>query len=306
MFEITINSDICNKDGLCAMTCPVSIFQQDEKRTLPKIAEASLKRCFGCGQCMAICPQDAITHTGYPEGTVNPIQKEIVPKYDQLVELIRSRRSKRSYKEKPVERSVIEKVLEAARFAPSGHNEQSTEFIVVQDEQTIHEIGKLTAASLNKLASPFHSPIGRMMVRRAIGKRGAEYLGKLAPEFEGLASLYNSGTDLILHKPPVLVLFCADSVGGTLAGINANLALHNAALAAETVGLGCFYTGFVVVVSERDDSIAKLVGLPETHKIYGALAMGYPRLKFRKWMERNPAKVTWIGKNINDRYRTQI
>ncbi|NIV29839.1 MAG: nitroreductase, partial [Anaerolineae bacterium] len=38
----------------------------------------------------------------------------------------------------------------------------------------------------------------------------------------------------------------------------------------------------------------RLVGLPETHKIYGALAMGYPRLKFKNWPERNPASVTWL------------
>jgi nitroreductase len=114
---------------------------------------------------------------------------------------------------------------------------------------------------------------------------------------EGLADLYADGDDIILHEPPVLILFCADRVGGTFAGTNANLALHNAALAAEALGLGCFYTGFVVTACERDDSIAKLVGLPETHQIYGALAMGYPRLKYRKWPERNPANITWIGDN---------
>ena len=76
-------------------------------------------------------------------------------------------------------------------------------------------------------------------------------------------------------------MFCADSVGGIFASTNANIALHNAALAAEVLGLGCFYTGFVVIVSERDDRIAKLVGLPETHKIYGTLAVGYPRIKFK-------------------------
>jgi nitroreductase len=91
-----------------------------------------------------------------------------------------------------------------------------------------------------------------------------------------------------------LVLFCADSAGGSYANVNANLALHNAALAAEALGLGCFYAGFVVHAGERDDRIAKLISLPETHMIYGALAMGYPRLKFKKWPERNPAKITWI------------
>jgi hypothetical protein len=51
---------------------------------------------------------------------------------------------------------------------------------------------------------------------------------------------------------------------------------------------------FVVVATERDDRIPKLISLPETHAIYGALAMGYPRLTYKKWPERNPAKVMWI------------
>ncbi len=297
MFEIKINTDLCKKDGLCGLTCPVSIFQQEEKATIPTIAEDQLEICFGCGQCVSICPQGAISHSHYPDGTVHPVRSEYLPSYDQVLELVRSRRSKRSFKKKKVERDVIEKVLEVARLGPSGHNEQSTEFIVVQDEQMIYEIGRLTAAGLKKLAMPFRYTIGRMMMRWMIGPRGAAYVGELAPEFEALASMYNSGTDIIIHEPPMLILFCADSIGGTFAGTNANIALHNAALAAETVGLGCFYTGFVVTVSERDDSIAKLVGLPETHKIYGALAMGYPRLNFKRWPERNPAKVTWLGAN---------
>lgn len=297
MYEITIDTDLCKKDGLCAMTCPVSVLQQAEKATIPIISNAHLGSCFGCGQCVSVCPQGAISHSNYPEGTVSPIQSDMVLSYDQVLELLRSRRSKRAYRNKSVGKEVIEKVLEAARFAPSGHNEQSTEYFVIQDEEIIHEIGNLTAAGLKKLAVPFKSAIGRMMMRRIVGPRGAAYLGELAPEFEKLASLYREGTDIILHEPPVLLLFCADSVGGTFAGTNANIALHNAALAAEALGLGCFYTGFVVTISERDDSIPKLVGLPETHKIYGALAMGYPKIKFKKWPERNPAKITWIGEN---------
>jgi len=297
MYEITIDTALCKKDGLCAMTCPVAVIQQPEKATIPTIATDHLGSCFGCGHCVSICPQGAISHSNYLEGKLTPIQSDRVPSYDQVLELLRSRRSKRAYRKKAVEKEVIEKVLEAARFAPSGHNAQSTEYIVIQDEEIIHEVGKLTAAGLKKLAVPFKNAIGRLMMRQIVGPRGAAYLGELAPEFDKLASLYRAGTDIILHGPPVLLLFCADSVGGTFASTNANIALHNAALAAEALGLGCFYTGFVVIVSERNDSIAKLVGLPETHKIYGALAMGYPQIKFRKWPERNPAKVTWIGEN---------
>lgn len=295
MIEISHDASVCRKCGLCAMTCPIALIQQDERGTIPTIDTDRLDGCFRCGQCVAICPQGGISHSHFPEGAVNPVRDEYVPNYDQVLELVRSRRSKRSFKNRKVERDVLEKVLEVARLGPSGHNEQSTEFVVIQDEKLIHEIGALAAKGLARMAMPFKYAVGRMIMRPMMGRRGVEYVTELAPELEGLAEMYNEGTDLILHEPPVLILFCADSVGGTFAGTNANIALHNAALAAETVGLGCFYAGFLVYAGERDDSIARLVGLPETHKIYGALAVGYPRLRFQNWPERNPAKVTWLG-----------
>jgi Fe-S-cluster-containing hydrogenase component 2 len=125
MPEITINKDVCRKDSLCAMACIRTVFHQEEKNTVPVI-----DRCFGSGHCVAICPQGAISHTAYPKGSAHPISPVFVPNYAQIRELIRSRRSKRLFKEKTVKKVIIEKVVDAARVAPSGHNEQSTGYIV--------------------------------------------------------------------------------------------------------------------------------------------------------------------------------
>jgi nitroreductase/NAD-dependent dihydropyrimidine dehydrogenase PreA subunit len=294
MIKITIDENLCHKDGLCTLACTYGIFQQKEKDTTPEIDEVMLEKCYRCGHCVSICPHGAISHSHFAEGSVKLTDAEKLPSYDDVLELMRNRRSKRLFKDKPVERAALEKVLEAARFAPSQHNDQSTEFIVVQDKKIIQELTALTAEGIAKLAGYAKNPIARMMTRRAIGKRGAAALFELAPELEGLVELYKNGTDWILRNAPVLLLFCADSAGGTFSATNANLALHNAALAAETLGLGCFYAGFVIHSSELDGRIGKLVSLPETHAIYGALAIGYPRLKFNKWPERNPAKVAWL------------
>jgi len=293
MAEMKIDESLCKTCGSCVLACCRGVFVQDEKGTVPRITTPEM--CFGCGQCVAVCPQGAISHNLYPDGTVTPVQREKLPDYDGVLELIRSRRSRRRFRDKPVEREVLEKVLDAARFAPSGHNEQATEYVVVQDPDVLGKIGAITAKGLRRQAMPFQYAVGRAIMRMMIGPRGTEYVTELAPELEGLAEMYDEGRDLILNEAPVLVLFCADSAGGNFANVAANLGLQNAYLAAESLGLGCFYAGFIVLVSERDDSIAKLVGLPDTHKIYGALAMGYPKVTFRSWPERKPLRVTWVG-----------
>ena len=63
-----------------------------------------------------------------------------------LFEAIRERKSVRSYDEKPVPTDVLEKILEAARIAPSASNVQPWHFIIVTDLQ------KRTALSTGKYA----------------------------------------------------------------------------------------------------------------------------------------------------------
>lgn len=295
MVSITIDPATCKADGLCAAACPVGILKQDEPGGVLRVDETITDKCFACGQCVAICPNGAILHDGFGADAVHPVRKDLVPSYDQVLELVRSRRSRRLFRDQPVEPEQIEKILDAARFAPSGHNEQGTEFVVVQGQENIRDIARLTAKGMRKTASPFHSPVGRMIMKMALGRRGADYVGKLAPEMDHVVDRFEEGSDGILHNAPLLVLFCADRVGDFMAAINANIALHNAALAAEALGLGCFYTGFIVMAARRGDEIARRVSLPETHTIYGGLALGYPGLHFNKWPERNPAKVGWIG-----------
>ena len=54
----------------------------------------------------------------------------------ELLEAIRTRRAIRRFKKEPVPPDLIEKLLEAARWAPSSVNSQPWEFIVVTDPET--------------------------------------------------------------------------------------------------------------------------------------------------------------------------
>ncbi len=63
---------------------------------------------------------------------------------DQVLDLIKSRRSVRKYSGQPLDDGVLEQILEAGRWAPSGQNNQPWRFKVVSDAATQKQIAALT------------------------------------------------------------------------------------------------------------------------------------------------------------------
>ncbi|UCC41665.1 MAG: nitroreductase family protein [Candidatus Aminicenantes bacterium] len=53
----------------------------------------------------------------------------------KVLEVIQKRRSIRKYKEDPIPEDVLQRVLEAARLAPSGKNLQPWKFVIVRDKE---------------------------------------------------------------------------------------------------------------------------------------------------------------------------
>jgi nitroreductase len=60
--------------------------------------------------------------------------------YDQLLELVKQRRSIRSFKPDPVPDEYIDKIIEAARWAPSGANSQPWQFVVIRKPELKNQI----------------------------------------------------------------------------------------------------------------------------------------------------------------------
>lgn len=57
-----------------------------------------------------------------------------------LFEVVSTRRSIRSYADTPIPEEVLEKILDAARLAPSGSNRQPTRLIVIRDKTRMNAL----------------------------------------------------------------------------------------------------------------------------------------------------------------------
>ena len=280
MVTISIDPEICKHDGLCVQVCPEAVFVQKDKEAPPDPVQHDL--CISCGQCVAICPHGALSHSGYPEGTVRQTEKDLVPSYEQLMALLKYRRSYRSFKDKPVKETVIRQIIDAARYAPTAYNAQSTKYLVVQDILLLTQITESTADFLEKMIAGLLENHDKAVL---LEDNSFTIANRIVSEVR-------NGNDMILHNAPALLLFHADKQAG-MGGINANLAIQNAAIAAETLGVGAFYTGYVLFACRENQEFTKMLGIPENHEVHGGLALGYPKIKFRKWIERKPADILW-------------
>lgn len=74
----------------------------------------------------------------------------------ELKEVIQLRRSVRKFETTPVEREKVEEMLRAAMQAPSAHNQQPWEFLVVEDQKKRKELSQV-----HQFAAPLEgAPVG--------------------------------------------------------------------------------------------------------------------------------------------------
>ena len=177
------------------------------------------------------------------------------------LEAIAARRSIRRYKPDPVPEELVRKVLEAGTLAPSGHNRQPWEFVV------------LTGDSRDEMVA-----VMREGIEIARG-RGASVAG---PE----------NTAAIMAQAPVTI-FCFDPFGGGTGSINdlgpegiadlgtgtrhlidvqsAGACIQNMCLAAAELGLGSLWIGHTLIAY---DNLCEWLGRKDL--MVTALALGWP------------------------------
>ena len=119
------------------------------------------------------------------------------------------------------------------------------------------------------------------------------------PGFKEKIRMFESGADPILNGAPVLLAFYAPSTDG-FGDVNAQLAIQNASLAAHSLGIGHFFTGWVIAPCRAPmarawrERIPSLIGIPPGNKLHGALALGHPIPRFKNIIQKNAPQITWV------------
>ncbi len=192
-------------------------------------------------------------------------------------EAIITRRSTRKYKPDPVEQEKLKKIIEAGRHAPSGGNNQTNHFLVVQNPDVIKKIITLAEVAFAKMEANENTyPSLRNSILAS--KKGGYVFSYRAPVLIIVANRKDYGNNM------------ADSVA----------AIENMMIAANALDLGSCYINQLYWLNEEPSLLAYLreLGLKENERVYASMILGYAAtedgLPIRKPLERKGNEVSFI------------
>jgi len=269
---IEINQQTCTQCGLCALACGRGLIDF-QVNGYPEPQAIDELECSVCGHCVAVCPEGSLIHKNMPVDECLPIKKELEITAEQCEYLIKSRRSIREYENKPVPRDIIANLIESARYAPTGHNDQNVEWLIIDSSEVLRRIREAGMDCLRWIMKTQPETASAMNVERMLERD-------------------RSGENVLLRDAPVLVVAHADK-GNQMAIINCTIALTYFDLVAKSTGLGCCWNGYLYFMANAFPPMQEAFALPEGKAVYGCLMMGYPILSYSRIPIRKQPSITW-------------
>jgi nitroreductase/NAD-dependent dihydropyrimidine dehydrogenase PreA subunit len=289
MATIQVDQKACIRCGACVDICfAAAVFEL----TGDGSSAVRPEECWHCGQCVAVCPTDAIDHDGFPLEECPMIDEKRLPAMEELTLTFRSRRSCRTFEDKPVPREVVRDLVNLGRWAPTASNRQALDWIAYDDRDRIAELADGVISEFRRFARLAGNPILRPFISLAIGRDAARQLRRSKRAFERLLRRHAAGEDPIFYNAPVVLLGHCPS-GSTFGRDDAIYATYNVMLAAERLGLGTCQIGFFQAAFEKSARLRRKVAIPEGRKPQVAVALGYARHTFRRVLPRRSPNLSW-------------
>jgi nitroreductase len=186
---------------------------------------------------------------------------------DATLKVILDRRSIREFTPDPVSDSDLDKILEAARQAPSGENAQPWRFIIVKDEGTRKKLGAIAGGGS-----------GRRFTAEFVTKKMQERFSNLEDEAKKKAAfqkLTSGQVSAFLADAPVNIVIVGKKDVWDMP-YDTSAAIENILLIVTALGLGACWVIAPCIDIRDEERIKTILGIPEEFKAVSILSVGHP------------------------------
>jgi nitroreductase len=215
-----------------------------------------------------------------------------------ILKLIRRRKSSRVPFDphRPVGKKDLRRVMEAARWAPTAHNMQNFEILVVDDKALLKRIGDIGSSVSEEFLRENLQQLSfskEELLRKKVGILGANF----PPSWrnptkleEAVRESAHQRLSQTINGSPTLLMVVYDSrkrapasKGDVLGFLSLGCVMENMWLTAESLGIG-FQVMSVFSGDEVERSVKQLLSIPEHAKVAYAIRLGYPLHRPAKYL----------------------
>jgi nitroreductase/NAD-dependent dihydropyrimidine dehydrogenase PreA subunit len=291
---VIFTGDTCKACGLCSAVCPNIILLKTDSRRM-SFRDDRIDLCFKCGQCMAVCPTKSIHVRGlsYDDDFFE------LPKHAELensfFNLISTRRAVRNFKEKPVSRELLEKIVAAITFAPPGFPPVKTEITVVSDPEMIRKALPHMVELYDSLVGALKNPVIRFFIKKEVGSQKYRTMrNHLIPLLKSrIPELKKGVEDTLTRYAPAMILFHSDRKGEDVTE-DIFIAATYGMLAAHALGLGGSIMDIIPPAVDRNKELRRLFDIPESNQVVSSIIIGHPKYTYQRGIKRRLKSVTWL------------
>jgi len=292
------------------------------------------KICLACHDCETVCPNRAVimpnfyrvnegrfaTDYDFPldsrDGMPNPLRLEKPEPFSEIEsqitpteKVIYERRSVRIFKPDPVPKELIERVLEAGRFAPTAGNCIGYKVTVITDKQVLDEWHKSTIFFLSNVANivMHKNPLIDILKRILVIARPSSFDQRPMAAISGLTrcrfgskhSRFGINEVDTFFDAPCAILLHGHHHHVSRREIGLGIIAQNMVLAAHSLGLGTCYQGLPLNTLKQapwmkfKKGLRQKLGIEWPYEPTVMFVMGYPAVKIDGVVPREFPQVKW-------------
>jgi nitroreductase/Pyruvate/2-oxoacid:ferredoxin oxidoreductase delta subunit len=282
---ITVDRKKCRGCGLCADICHEQciVLAARENGAVARINHAL---CSTCTQCIAICPQRALS---WDHAEPVAYDDSRLPSPEALTELFKERRTVRYFKPRQIDRALVEEIVSFGIYAPT--NNYALKAVVVDDPAIIEALDAVVMRFVRWIYGLFYrSELTFRVVSALTPAVDAKGRVKMA---RGLARGRASET------LPAAIVFVVGDRRILMSEASAQYALYNMILYAQARGIGSRINAGGPISLDRSRVARSRLGLERREHILATLELGYPAVRFRNKVEGRAMPIVWNGRKIH-------
>ena len=267
MFEI--DKEKCIHCGLCVKDCSANALKFNDEQ-FPEIDE---NKCFKCQHCLAVCPVGAISVCGKNPENSDKIYSQ---NPEMILNLIKSRRSCRHYKQENLSQEKMQKLKDMLKYVPTGCNFHKLHFAFIDDIEVMNE---------------FRSYVNKKILDALTKKPVRAIINK----FNKYLNSFLNGNDIVFRGAPHMVVV-STPVDAPCYNVDPMIALSYFELYSQSMNVGTCWCGLAEFCLLIMPELSDYLKIPQGYKASYVMLFGEPDIKFARTVQPEPFEIESVQK----------